>query len=94
MRKFTTTLRSDRPVKRVDSYRLHGPVLFSHPDVFRPSKVGVPAVLVRYGSYAAIIAGGAMLAITGIGAAPVLLGGAGMLLHIAADMLALRLFNR
>lgn len=79
---------------RVDTYRLHGPVLFSHPDVFRPSKVGWAAVLVRYVSFACIAGGGGALAIAGFGAAPVLLGGAGMLAHVGADMLALRRLTR
>ncbi|MGW8431102.1 hypothetical protein ACWGJ9_08260 [Curtobacterium citreum] len=79
---------------RADTYRLHGPVLFSHPDVFRPSKVGWAAVLVRFASFACIAAGGGVLALTGFGAAPVLLGGAGMALHVGADMLALRRFSR
>jgi hypothetical protein len=79
---------------RMDSYRLHGPVLFSHPDVFRPSKAGVPAVLIRYASFGVTVAGGAVLAIAGVGAVPVLLIGAGMLLHVVADILTLRRFIR
>lgn len=84
----------EHPATRVDTYRLHGPVLFSHPDVFRPSKAGVPSVLVRYASYAFIAAGGGVLAVAGVGAAPVLLIGGGMLLHIVADILTLRRFTR
>jgi hypothetical protein len=64
------------------------------PDVFRPSKAGRVAVLVRYLSFAIVGAAGCVLAIAGVSAAPVMLAVAGMALHVAADVLTLCRFQR
>ena len=52
------------------------------------------AVLVRYLSFAIVGAAGCVLAIAGVGTAPVMLAGAGMALHVTADVLTLCRFQR
>lgn len=82
------------PTTRIDSHRLRGPVLFSHPTSSARRRLAgwrCSSGTCHSRSWALL---GCVPAIAGVSAAPVLLAGAGMELHVAADVLTLCRFQR